>query len=171
MPGGPLMSNTSYIGIGSNLGSPLENCKKSIALLGEQPGIEVIACSSFFETEPVGPADQNWFLNAVAKIATDLEPLPLLEILLAIESDMGRIRNEKWGPRVIDLDLILFKDRVLKNSRLEIPHPLMAQRRFVLAPLAELAPDLIHPIEKKAVRQLLSELPEDKKIIRLQEPA
>ena len=167
MQGIPIMSNKAFIGIGSNLGSPLKNCQRSITLLEEHPRIEVIARSSFYETEPVGPTDQNWFLNAVAKVTTDLEPLALLDTLLAIEGVMGRIRKEKWGPRIIDLDLLLYEDSVLKNSRLEIPHPEMTQRRFVLAPLAELAPDLVHPLENKSIQQLLSVLPEDKKVVRL----
>ena len=154
MQGIPIMSHTAFIGIGSNLGSPLENCQQSIAMLEEHPQIEVTARSSFYETEPVGRTDQNWFLNAVVKVTTELEPNLLLEALLAIEDSMGRIRNEKWGPRIIDLDLLLYEVRVLKNSRLEIPHPEMTQRRFVLAPLAELAPDLVHPLENKSIQQL-----------------
>jgi len=162
------MSFMAYIGIGSNLGSPLENCQRSLALLEEHPKIKIIARSSFYETEPVGPADQSWFLNAVAKVTTELEPIALLEALLTIEGAMGRILNEKWGPRIIDLDLLLYEGRVLKNSRLEIPHPEMTRRRFVLAPLAELAPDSVHPLEKKTIQQLLSELSVDKKVVRLQ---
>jgi len=157
----------AYIGIGSNLGTPLENCQRSLALLEKQPKIEINARSSFYETEPVGPKDQNWFLNTVAEVTTELEPIALLGALLAIESVMGRIRNEKWGPRIIDLDLLLYEDRVLKTDCLEIPHPEMTQRRFVLAPLAELAPDLVHPLENKTIQQLLSELPVDKKVVRL----
>lgn len=161
------MSSMAYIGIGSNLGSPQENCQRSVTLLDEHPKIEVIARSSFYETEPVGPKNQNWFLNAVAQVTTDLEPLALLDALLSIESSMGRVRGEKWGPRIIDLDILLYGNRVIDNSRLKIPHPEMTQRGFVLAPLAELAPDLIYPIAKKTIQQLLSDLPEDKKVVRL----
>jgi len=161
------VSNTAYIGIGSNLGSPLKNCERAITLLEENPEIKIIARSSFFETEPVGPQNQSWFVNGVVEIATGLEPLPLLDTLLAIENAMGRIRNEKWGPRKIDLDILLFGKSVLKINRLEIPHPEMIHRRFVLAPLAELTPDLVHPTEKKTIQQLLSALPEDKKVVRL----
>ncbi len=161
------MSNLAYIGIGSNLGSPLENCERSLTRLEEHPKIKVTARSSFYETEPVGPKDQSWFVNAAAQVTTDLEPLALLDALLAIEGGMGRVRNEKWGPRIIDLDILLYEDRVLNSTRLEIPHPEMIQRRFVLAPLAELAPDLVHPIEKDTIQHLLSALPEDKKVVRL----
>jgi 2-amino-4-hydroxy-6-hydroxymethyldihydropteridine diphosphokinase len=161
------MSNVAYIGIGSNLGSPLKNCRQSIALLEEYPGIKVISRSSFYETEPVGLTDQDWFCNAVVEISTVLEPIPLLDTLLAIEIAMGRIRKEKWGPRIIDLDILLYEKCVIKNKRLEIPHPEMTGRRFVLAPLAELAADSVHPTKKKTIGQLLSELPEDKKVVRL----
>jgi len=161
------MSIMAYIGIGSNIGSPLENCQRSLALLDEHSGIKVIARSSFYETEPVGLRDQNWFVNAVAKISTDMEPILLLDALLAIENAMGRIRNEKWGPRKIDLDILLYGKSVVKNDRLEIPHPEMIKRRFVLAPLTELASESVHPAENKTIQQLLSELPEDKKVVRL----
>jgi 2-amino-4-hydroxy-6-hydroxymethyldihydropteridine diphosphokinase len=161
------MSKTAYLGIGSNLGSPLENCQRSFALMGGHPKIEVIGRSSFYETEPVGPRNQNWFINAVAEVSTDLEPLPLLEALLEIESAMGRVRNEKWGPRLIDLDILLYENKIVKDKRLEIPHPEMLHRNFVLAPLTELSPDLVHPIENKTIQQLLSEMPGDKKVVRL----
>jgi 2-amino-4-hydroxy-6-hydroxymethyldihydropteridine diphosphokinase len=157
----------AYIGIGSNIGSPIVNCQRSIALLDNHAGIKVIAHSSFYETEPIGPTDQSWFVNAVAEISTDMDPIPLLDALLNIEIAMGRIRNEKWGPRKIDLDILLYGKSVIKNDRLAIPHPEMIKRRFVLAPLNELAPDLIHPTENKTIQQLLSELPKDKKIIQL----
>lgn len=161
------MSSLAYIGIGSNLGSAITNCRQAIALLAEHPKITVNSCSSFYETEPIGPQDQNWFVNAVVEVKIDLEPLPLLNALLAIEVDMGRTRKEKWGPRIIDLDILLYGNLALKNARLEIPHPEMIQRRFVLAPLAELTPNSIHPTEKKTIQQLLFELPEDKKVVRL----
>lgn len=161
------MSHMAYIGIGSNLGSPLENCQRSIVFLDKYSGIKVISRSSFYETEPVGLTDQDWFCNAVVEISTDLEPIPLLDALLAIEIAMGRIRKEKWGPRIIDLDILLYEKCVIKNKRLEIPHPEMTGRRFVLAPLAELAADSVHPTKKKTIGQLLSELPEDKKVVRL----
>jgi 2-amino-4-hydroxy-6-hydroxymethyldihydropteridine diphosphokinase len=161
------MSNMAYIGIGSNLGSAITNCRHAIALLTGHPKIKVISLSSFYETQPVGPQDQNWFVNAVLEIKTDLAPLALLDTLLAIEIEMGRIREEKWGPRIIDLDILLYGNLTLNNSRLEIPHPEMIYRRFVLAPLAELTPNSVHPTAQKSIRQLLSELPEDKKVVRL----
>jgi 2-amino-4-hydroxy-6-hydroxymethyldihydropteridine diphosphokinase len=161
------MSNKAYIGVGSNLGSAITNCRQAIALLTDHPKIKVISRSSFYETEPVGPQDQNWFVNAVVEVETSLEPLALLDALLAIEVEMGRISDEKWGPRIIDLDILLYGNLILKNYRLEIPHPEMIHRRFVLAPLAELTPNLIHPTANKTIQQHLSELPEDKKVVRL----
>jgi 2-amino-4-hydroxy-6-hydroxymethyldihydropteridine diphosphokinase len=161
------MSNLAYIGVGSNIASPLENCQKSIALLAQRPEIKFISHSAFYETEPVGPQDQGWFVNAVVKVTTELPPLLLLDALLAIENEMGRIRKIKWGPRKIDLDILLYGTRAYKHDRLEIPHPEMIQRRFVLAPLAELTPDLLHPTANKTIEQLLSELHEDKKVVRL----
>jgi len=161
------MSNMAYIGIGSNIGSPLKNCQRSIILIEEHARIKVIARSSFYETEPIGPTDQNWFVNAVVEISTEMEAIPLLDALLAIEIEMGRIRNVKWGPRKIDLDILLYGKSVIKNDRLVIPHPEMIKRLFVLTPLAELAPDLIHPTENKTIQEILSHLPEDKKVIPL----
>lgn len=161
------MANIAYIGIGSNLGSPLENCRKAMTRLEEHPEIKVIARSSFYETEPVGRTDQDWFLNTAVEIATDLEPDSLLKSLLGIEKAMGRIRKEKWGPRIIDLDLLLYENQVIKTLSLEVPHPEMTKRRFVLAPLSELVPGYVHPLEKKTIQHLLSQLPQDKKVFRI----
>lgn len=161
------MTKIAYIGIGSNLGSRLENCQQAMTGLEEHPAIRVIACSSFYETAPVGKTDQGWFVNAAVQVDTDLEPELLLQALLSIEAEMGRIRNEKWGPRTIDLDLLLYEDRVIKTPSLEVPHPEMTRRRFVLAPLSELAAGHVHPLEKKTIQQLLSELPEEDKVFKI----
>jgi 2-amino-4-hydroxy-6-hydroxymethyldihydropteridine diphosphokinase len=155
------MKNIAYIGVGSNLGARLENCRQAVICLEEHSGIHVIARSAFYETEPIGKTDQGWFLNAAIQVTTELEPDALLQSLLGIETAMGRIRNEKWGPRIIDLDLLLYADRTIKTPRLEVPHPQMTQRRFVLAPLSELAGECVHPLKGKTIRQLLSELSED----------
>ncbi|GJL79824.1 MAG: 2-amino-4-hydroxy-6-hydroxymethyldihydropteridine diphosphokinase [Nitrospinaceae bacterium] len=161
------MPNSAYIGIGSNLGSPLANCQQALTHFENHPEIQVTACSSFYKTQPVGVTEQGWFVNAVAKILTDLEPLPLLELLLGIEKAMGRTRDKKWGPRIVDLDLLLYEDRIIKIPRLQIPHPEMNRRRFVLAPLSELASGTIHPVANKTIQQLLSELPENEKVIKV----
>ncbi len=161
------MPNMAYIGIGSNLGDPLENCRRSIALLDNPPETKVLTSSSFYKTEPVGEEDQDWFINAVAQIATELEPEDLLDSLLQIETAMGRIREEKWGPRIIDLDLLLYEDRVLNSDALQVPHPEMTHRCFVLMPLCELAADQAHPTAGKTIRELLAELPEGKQVHRV----
>lgn len=161
------VSKIALIGIGSNLSSPQANCRQALDHLEGHPDIETITCSAFYETEPLGVTEQNWFINAAARVTTKLEPDALLDLLLNVEKVMGRIRNEKWGPRIIDLDLLLYEDRIIKTPRLEIPHPEMTQRRFVLAPLNELAPDTVHPVTKKTIRQLLSELPDKGKVVKV----
>lgn len=158
------MSQRAYIGIGSNLDSPRENCEKAIRMIQSHPQCELIATSSFYETEPVGIINQDWFINAAVEIATSLEPLDLLNVLLAIEKDMGRIRREKWGPRRIDLDILFYGNCIMNHPELEIPHPEIPRRRFVLAPLAEIAGQYIHPSANKSVAALLAELRDDKEI-------
>ncbi len=150
----------AYIGLGSNLGDGILNCKKALDLMGHSPHTEVIEASSFYRTEPVGKKDQGWFINCVAHITTGLEPNGLLSFLLSIEKEMGRERKEKWGPRTIDLDILFYGDTVMKEGSLIIPHPLVQERRFVLIPLVELAPDLVHPVLKKSIIQLLAICPE-----------
>lgn len=161
------MSTIAYIGIGSNLENPLEQCKEAIARLERSPGISVTARSSFYETEPVGITDQAWFVNAAVEVRTSLDPFRLLEALLEIERDMGRVRREKWGPRLIDLDLLFYADRVLDGDNLKIPHPAIPERRFALAPLREIARGYVHPVLKKTVDQLLAELPERPRVRRV----
>ncbi len=164
------MQHTAYIGIGSNLGLPGENCKQAIEHLNGHPDIEVIRCSAFYESEPVGVPDQAWFVNTAVKVRTSLDPGPLLLELLAIENEMGRVRLEKWGPRIIDLDLLLYEDRVLQSPELTIPHPEMAHRGFVLLPLCDLDPDFIHPVAKQSLETLLAGLPDDPTVRRLSSP-
>ncbi len=148
---------TAYIGIGSNIGNREENCKIAIKLLIEY-GIMVSQLSSKIETEPWGMTDQPNFINMAIKIETDKEPLELLDILKNIETDIGRRPGPRWGPRVIDLDILLYEDRTMKTSYLEIPHPRMCEREFVLKPLSEIAPDAVHPILKKRIQKLFEEI-------------
>jgi 2-amino-4-hydroxy-6-hydroxymethyldihydropteridine diphosphokinase len=149
----------AYIALGANLGERRKNLEDGIGMLGATPGVRVTAVSSFLENAAVGgPADSPAFLNAVAEVDTSLSPIDLLHRLLDIERALGRIRREKWGPRTIDLDLLLYADEVLKTPELTLPHPRLAERQFVLQPLAEIAPSLVVPGSGKRVDELLQEL-------------
>ncbi len=158
------MSVTAYIGIGSNIGDKKANCRKAIELL-KQAGT-VAAVSSLYYTEPVGYKEQEDFINGVVAIQTDLPPAALLEACHAIEQGMGRIRTVRWGPRVIDLDILLLGNAIVNQPGLIIPHPLMAVRKFVLAPLVEIAPDVVHPVLKKKASELLRELKDSSTVMK-----
>jgi 2-amino-4-hydroxy-6-hydroxymethyldihydropteridine diphosphokinase len=155
-----LESTIVYIGIGSNVGDKPFNCRYAIGKVGQLPGCHVTACSSIFKTEPEGVAEQDWYANCVVQVKVHQRPSKLLNGLLGIESDMGRIRKKRWGPRIIDLDLLLFGYDIIESDSLIIPHPLLHKRRFVLGPMAQLAPDLMHPVLKLTITQLLNRLPE-----------
>jgi 2-amino-4-hydroxy-6-hydroxymethyldihydropteridine diphosphokinase len=148
---------TVYIGLGSNLGDRAENLRAARERL-ELSGVRVRRASSIYETEPRGLLDQPWFLNQVIEAETTLYPRQLLARLLTIEREMGRLRTTPHGPRTIDLDILLFGDAVVHAAGLEIPHPRMAERRFVLEPLAELAPGLRPPRGRHTVREMLAEV-------------
>ncbi len=157
---------TAYIGIGSNLGDSYKNCIEAIRLIGEIPECSVIAISSFYSTEPVGVKGQEWYVNAAVSITTDLPPSELMKRLLSIESDMGRRREgRRWAPREIDLDILLYSDEIIMEKDLTVPHPLMHGRRFVMTPVAEIAPDLIHPVLKKSMKDILLEIPENEQAV------
>lgn len=147
----------AYIALGSNLGDKEKNLRRALLLLTQQ-GVEVVRVSSFLSTEPYGVIDQPQFLNAVACVRTSLAPLALLDVLLATELAMGRVRLRHWGERNIDLDLLLYEDVVLDMPRLRLPHPDMQNRDFVLLPLAEIAPELKHPTLKKTIWELKEDL-------------
>ena len=151
------MTHRALIGIGSNIGLAAENCKKAIALI--KKSITVTAQSSLYESEPVGKADQAWFVNAAIQVQTTLAPEELLQLLLNIEQEFGRTRKEKWGPRIIDLDILDYEGLIMDSKVLILPHPEMTQRRFVLEPLCEIAGETMHPLEKKMISDLLKELP------------
>jgi 2-amino-4-hydroxy-6-hydroxymethyldihydropteridine diphosphokinase len=146
-----------FVGLGSNLGDREENLDRALDLLnGYAP--RLVFCSSFYETEPVGVTDQPKFLNAVAEVRSDnLSPRELLDRLLEIERELGRDRTteERWGPRTIDLDLLLYGDEVIDEPGLTVPHPRLAERRFVLEPLHELAPELVLP-DGRRIKDLLA---------------
>ena len=155
------MGHIVYIGIGSNLGDKVEQCEKGISEILRVDRTRLLARSSLFKTQPVGYTSQDWFVNGVIKIETDLEPLDLLRSLKAIESRLGRGETFRWGPRLIDLDILFFDEHEIQTEQLQIPHPLLHERQFVLTPLVEIDRNLIHPVLKKTVQELLEDLQED----------
>ncbi|MFI2813135.1 MULTISPECIES: 2-amino-4-hydroxy-6-hydroxymethyldihydropteridine diphosphokinase [Microbulbifer] len=134
-----------YVGLGSNLSQPQRQLQDALAAMGSTPGIRLLRCSSFYRSAPVGPGDQPDYINAVAELETALAPHELLDRLQQIESDQGRERDVRWGARTLDLDILLFGQDTLDTPRLQVPHPRMGERNFVLLPLAELAPALVLP--------------------------
>lgn len=154
-----IQTNIAYIALGSNLGNRLDNLMQALNLLDEADHISVARVSQFFDTSPVGgPPGQSDYLNGVACLHCRLAPLKLLVVLLEIEDRLGRVRTKKWSPRTIDLDLLLFDSQVIDLPHLKIPHPLMHQRSFVMIPLAEIAPHILHPVLKKTAQQILDDL-------------
>jgi 2-amino-4-hydroxy-6-hydroxymethyldihydropteridine diphosphokinase len=152
---------TVYLSLGSNLGDRESNLRAAIESLSSS-GIQVLRESPIYETEPVGYTEQGWFLNMVVEAETALFPMQLLTRTGKIERALGRLRTMRNGPRTIDIDILLYAHAVVRSPRLEIPHPRMHERRFVLAPLDDLAPDLRHPVLRKSVRQLLEAAPPQK---------
>jgi 2-amino-4-hydroxy-6-hydroxymethyldihydropteridine diphosphokinase len=151
------MPSLACIGLGSNLGDRRAALEGAIAALSRTSGIHVQKVSSFRETEPVGgPTGQGTYLNAAAVIETDLDPHGLLGVLQEIEAQFGRVRSVRWGERTLDLDLLLFADQIVSTPGLNIPHPRLRVRRFVLEPLAEVAPEAVDPVTKRTIADLLA---------------
>ena len=151
--------HTAYIALGSNLGDRKANLEEAVKCVAAA-GIKVVRVSSWLETEPYGVTDQPMFMNGVMQVETDKTPLELLRTLLSIELDMGRVRKRHWGERNIDLDLLFYEDVIMTSKELNLPHPDMQNRDFVLIPLAEIAPNLMHPVLHKTIKQLLETLTE-----------
>jgi len=150
------MTVTAYLSLGSNVGDRAANLREALERLHSAG--KVGAVSSLYETEPIEFTEQPWFLNCVVELETDLGPAQLLAGILEIEEQMGRHREKKKGPRTIDLDILFYGDEIVDGPELTIPHPAMQERRFVLEPLAEIAPGVTHPTSKKTVRELLESL-------------
>jgi 2-amino-4-hydroxy-6-hydroxymethyldihydropteridine diphosphokinase len=156
----------AYIGFGSNIGDRLKHIQNAIHALSKTEGITLQEISSVYKTDPVGYETQEPFLNGIAAIQTSLSPLSLLHTLKDIEIAVGRQHRIRWGPREIDLDLLIYGDLRLQTEKLVVPHPAMHLRRFVLAPLAEIAPDLVHPVFQETIETLLEHLEDDKSVTR-----
>lgn len=150
------MSHTVYLALGSNLGDRLSNLEAALAAL--PPAVRLMVASSVYETPPWGYLDQPAFLNQVVKVKTDLPPGELLTCLKALEVELGRVDSVRYGPRVIDLDILFYDDLVLEIPGLTIPHPRLHERAFVLLPLADMAPELRHPVEGATVVELLQRI-------------
>jgi 2-amino-4-hydroxy-6-hydroxymethyldihydropteridine diphosphokinase len=160
------MKNIAYISLGSNMGDRKTYLEEAVDILSSHGDIEITSVSSIYETDPVGYTEQGKFLNMVVEISTDLNPEVLLHQCLQIEEDLGRKRQFKWGPRIIDLDILLYNDENIESEILQIPHPRMQERAFVLIPLLEIAPSLMHPKFKAPFIDILDDIP-DKEGVRL----
>lgn len=162
------MEQCAYIGLGSNIGDRELKLLMAIAELGKLPQTRVTAVSPFYETDPVGGVPQDNFYNAVVRLNTALAPLELLERLKSLETEVfHRTPSERWGARSMDLDILLYGELVFTCDRLTIPHPRLAERRFALQPLADIAPDLTHPTSGKRIIELLTELTSTEKVVRI----
>lgn len=158
----------AYIALGSNLGDRELNLLRAVAEVGRLPNSRVTALSSFYETSPVGNVNQGSFYNAVLKLSTELDAGSLLTALLRIEDEcFNRVRTVHHGPRRMDLDLLLYGNSVINEEALSVPHPRLAERRFVLEPLCEIDPDLLHPLTGKTIRELLASLESDETVVKL----
>jgi 2-amino-4-hydroxy-6-hydroxymethyldihydropteridine diphosphokinase len=153
-----------FLSLGSNLGDRESNVRTALEMISAEPGIRVMRVSSLYETEPIGMSEQPDFINAVALLETEVPPMELLRILQGIESKIGRARNIHWGPRVIDLDILLYGKESVDAAVLMIPHPRMMTRAFVMAPLAEIAPDLELPDGRKP-GEVLADL-QDQRVVK-----
>lgn len=161
------MKNIALIGVGSNLGDKIGTCESAIDRLDRLKGIRIRKRSSFYKTEPVGYLEQDWFVNCVIKVETAFGPCELLGCLKNLEGALGRRKTFLWGPRVIDLDILLFNEEELRSEDLQIPHPRLHERAFVLVPLCEIDPQAFHPCLNQTAQKLLENLGEIKGVERI----
>ena len=159
------MAKVAYIGLGSNLGDRVGHIEAAIKQISEHPDCQVLETAPLYETEPLGNESGGWFLNSVICVETILPPRELLELLFEIESSMGRRRDSHWAPRTIDLDILFYDQLTVNEGGLTIPHPQLHIRRFVLEPLAQIAPSLIHPVFKQNIYTLLANLQDPLKVV------
>ncbi len=159
----------AYLGLGSNIGNRIGYIRRSLVALSRLPKTKVTKVSSLYETEPYGKKEQPWFINIVVEVSTELGPLELFKKCKSIENKLGRQKREKWAEREIDIDILLYDEIIFSTPELQIPHPDMHNRRFVLIPLSEIAPNIIHPVFKKSVSELLIECKDTTKIIHIPE--
>lgn len=163
------MKETVYIGFGSNVGDRVDFCDRAVTLLSLLPRSSLTGVSLLYETEPVRDGSdpgENWFLNGVVQLETDIAPHSLLSVLREIEQSLGRDQDNRSGPRTIDLDILFYGNRIIDEANLTVPHPRLHQRRFVLMPLSELDPLFVHPVKQQSVNYMLSKA-EDRSDVRL----
>jgi len=157
----------AYLGIGSNLGDPIENCRKALREIASLKNVQVLRRSSLYRTEPVGDRLQDWFVNGVVEVRTTFTAPQLLKALQWVEQALGRDRRERWGPRSIDIDILLYGQEIIKTESLVVPHPELHKRRFVLVPINEIAPYVIHALYGISMKGLLDRLEDDHAVERI----
>jgi 2-amino-4-hydroxy-6-hydroxymethyldihydropteridine diphosphokinase len=157
-----MQKHIAYISVGSNIGNKFQNCQNGVAALTRSQTIVVLAQSQIYKTEPVDYRNQDWFVNYAVKVETSLDPFQLVTVLKSIQHQAGRFIDPiRFGPRILDLDIIFYDDRVINSSKLVVPHPRMHKRRFVLKPICDIDPGIIHPVLKQSMRCLLDGLNDD----------
>jgi 2-amino-4-hydroxy-6-hydroxymethyldihydropteridine diphosphokinase len=158
----------AYLGIGSNLGDPVHQCREALREISSLKNVQVLRRSSLYRTEPVGNVSQDWFVNGVLEVRTTFTAQQLIKALQWVEQTLGRVRTEKWGPRKIDIDILLYGQEIVGTGDLVIPHPEMHKRRFVLVPMNEIAPYVIHPLYGVSMKGLLDRLGNDLAVERIE---
>lgn len=157
----------AYLGIGSNLGDPIENCRTALREIASLKNVQVLRRSSLYRTEPVGDRLQDWFVNGAVEVRTTFTAPQLLKALQWVEQAMGRERRERWGPRTIDIDILLYGQDIIEADGLVVPHPELHKRRFVLVPINEIAPYVIHALYGISMKGLLDRLEDDRAVERI----